>query len=328
MACDLGTDRRIGPVQRQRSSSGSGSNAAAVLNEARSQAIAPGDIPARADADEKFAQNVQRRVLASVAVSHHAASLAELAAALDRLSDFTDSTDLTQLSVQRLESLERHWAIHARTVDQARADLARDTAASSEDAADLAKRRAAWQATANEPYLSPALVQRSLELVEMLDRTQDLLAVPLGRLLELGRKGNALAVQAQDGLSDVVKQVAEQDRQLAVIDAPLFWQSMRADTPQEPVGIAMRRSLQIETGFARAHDAVHARLMIVLGVVALGLLPAMFWLKRRGRRLVAAGELSATRSRPSHGPGPPGCCWSPAWPCCMTCRAPTCASRR
>ena len=260
--------------------------------DSRAAAIAPADIPARADADEKFAQNVQRRVAASTAVLRHIDIMAEQAAALDRLSDLTESTELGQLSVQRLESLERHWELYARAVEQARADLARDTAAVPEDPAELALRRAAWQATAAEPYLSPALLQRSLELVEVLDRTQELLAAPLGRLLDLGRKGNALAAQVQAGLSDVVDQVAEQDRRLAVIDAPLFWQSMRADTPQEPVNIAMRRSLQIEAGFARAYDSANARLLIVLGVVASSLLPAMFWLKRRGRRLVAAGALS------------------------------------
>jgi len=263
----------------------------AATGDARVAAIAPGDIPARADADEKFANHVERRVAVSGAVKTHVATLNDLSAALDRLSDFTGGTDLTQLSVQRLESLERHWQIYARSVDLARSDVARDTVAGSQDAADLARRRAAWHATSIEPYLSPALVQRSLELVEVLDRAQEVLAAPLGQLLELGRKGNALSAQAQAGLSDVVAQVAEQDRRLVVIDAPLLWQSSRGDASTESMRSALQRSLQIETTFARAHDAVHARLQLALVALALLLLPVMFWLKRRARQLVGVGTL-------------------------------------
>jgi small-conductance mechanosensitive channel len=196
------------------------------------------------------------------------------------------------LSVQRLESLERHWLLVERSVYQARAELARDTNAGSEDAADLARRRAAWQATSADPYLSPALVQRSRELIDLLDHTQALLAVPLGKLLELGRKGNALSAQVQAGLGDVVAQVAEQDRQLVTMDAPLLWQAIQQAAPQESVGSMLRRSLQIETAFARAHDAAHARLLLALGTLALLLLPAMFWLKRRARSLVAEDKLN------------------------------------
>ncbi len=268
------------------------SSSSTTTSETRLLAIAPGDIPSRADADEKFGQNVQRRVAASDVVQRHVAKLQELAVAVDRLTDFTDGTELAQLPVQRLESLERHWQVYERAVDQARTDVARDTVAGSEDAADLARRRAAWQATSVEPYLSPALVQRSLELIEMLDKAQQSLAAPLGKLLELGRKGNALAAQVQAGLSDVVAQVAEQDRRLAVMDAPLFWQAVPAGVRQEDVGSALRRSLQIETTFAHAHDAAHARLLIALGALALLMLPAMFWLRWRGRQLVDAGQLN------------------------------------
>ncbi len=269
----------------------SSSGSTAPPGETRPHAIAPGDIPARADADEKFAQNVLRRVQASNAVARHAATLAELSTSLGRLTDSTDSTDLTQMSVQRLETLARHWQLYERAVDQARTDLARDTVAASEDAADLAQRRSAWQATSVEAYLSPALAQRSLEMIDTLDQSQDLLAVPLGKLLELGRKGNALSAQAQAGLSEVVSRVVDQDRRLAVMDAPLLWQAIKSTQPQEPMGAALRRTLQIETAFARAHDAAHARLLIALGAVALLLLPVMFWLKHRARRLVDSDAL-------------------------------------
>ena len=273
---------------------GSSTNTSEARAQSIAQAITPADIPARADADEKFAQTVQRRVQGAAAVPRHDAALSELSAAVDALADFTDNADLTQLSVQRLESLERHWRVNERAIDQARVELARDTNAASEDAADLTQRRAAWSTTADEPNLSPALLQRSLELVELLDRTQDQLAVPLAQLIQLGRRGNSLAARVQAGLSDVVKQVAEQDRQLVTVDAPLLWRAAERSAAPEPVAVAMQRSLAIEIAFAQAHDAAHSRLLPALGAVALFLLPMIFWLRRRARQLVAAGALDAS----------------------------------
>ncbi|MCU0921205.1 MAG: mechanosensitive ion channel [Burkholderiaceae bacterium] len=254
--------------------------------EPRGQPIAPADIPSRADADEKFAQSVQRRAQVPDKVKRLEHSLALQAAAIARLADLTDETDLPQLSVRRLESVERHWLLKERVLSQTRAELARATNTASEDAAALAEKRAAWQATRVQPYLSPALLQRADELIAQVDRAQALLAEPLAQLLDLGRKGNALAAQVQKGVADVAREVTEQDRRLVTMDSPPLWQAIgEADT-------GLRRSLEIETAFARDYDAARARLLPVLGLFALGLLPLVFWLRRRAKRLVAAGQLA------------------------------------
>ena len=86
-------------------------------------------------------------------------------------------------------------------MSQTRAEIARATNTASEDAAELAERRAAWQATRVQPYLSPALVQRSDELIAQIDAAQTQLADPLAKLLDLGRKSNALSTQVQKGVS-------------------------------------------------------------------------------------------------------------------------------
>ena len=129
--------------------------------------------------------------------------------------------------MQRLETLERHWLLNERAVNQTRAELARATSAMSEDAADLARRRAAWQATVAVPDLSPALVQRGNELITQIEQAQTQMAAPLALLLDLGRKGNALQAQLQNGLSEVSAQVADQDRRLVTMDAPPLWQVER-----------------------------------------------------------------------------------------------------
>jgi potassium efflux system protein len=266
-------------------------DAGAPTAEQRAQAIAPADIPAQADADEKFIQAVQRRVQMTAKVRRLEQALSAQADALDELTERTGGNDLSLLSVQRLESLERHWQLKERGLTQTRAELARATNAASEDAADLALRRAAWQATSTQSYLSPALLQRSDEMIAQIDRTQAQLAAPLAKLLDLGRKGNALSVQVQRGVSEVAGQVEQQDRRLVTMDTPTLWEALRDPAQLEPVAIGLRRSLDIETSFARDYDAAHARFLPALAGFALLLLPLMFWLRRRAKVLVAAGQL-------------------------------------
>ena len=253
--------------------------------------IAPGDIPSRADADEKFLLAVQRRIQLADPLRHIEQSLSRQAQGLDRLDERTERNDLAQLSVQRLESLERHWQLKERGLAQTRAELTRLTNAASEDAAELAARRAAWQATGSQPYLSPALAERANEMTAHIDRAQAALAKPLGKLLDLGRKGNALSVQVQRGTAVVAGKVAEQDRRLVSTDTPPLWQMVLEADAQQPVAAGLRRSLEIETAFARDYDTANARLLPALGIASALLLPLMFWFKRRARALVAAGQL-------------------------------------
>ena len=218
-------------------------------------------------------------------------TLSRQSAALDQLSQVTEGNDLSQLSVQRLESLERHWQLKDRALNQARADIARATNTASEDAAELAVLRTAWQATAAQPNLSPALVQRAEELIVQIDAAQAMLADPLAKLLDLGRKGNALSAQLQKGVAHVVREVTYQDRRLVAMDSPPLWQAIPDAGLHGPVVSGLRRNLEIEAAFARDFDAARARLLPVLGACALLLLPAMFWLRRRARGLVAADQL-------------------------------------
>ena len=236
-------------------------------------------------------QGVQRRIQMADKLRRVEQDLARQAQALDRLEQMTERNDLAQLSVQRLESLERHWFLKERALTQTRAELMRLTNAASEDAAELAARRATWQATGAQPYLSTALLQRSEELVAQIDRTQAALADPLAKLLDLGRSANALSTQVQRGVAVVAGQVAEQDRRLVAMDTPPLWQAIREADAQEPVAVGLRRSLEIETAFARDYDAAHARLLPGLSLAAALLLPLLFWIRRRARKLAAAGQL-------------------------------------
>ena len=234
---------------------------------------------------------MQRRAQMGDMVRRLERDLTRQAAALEQLDRVTESNDLSQLSVQRLESLERHWQLKDRVLGQTRSDIARATNSASEDAAELAVLRSAWQASAAQPNLSPALVQRAEELIAQIDAAQAMLAEPLAQLLDLGRKGNALSMRVQKGVSDVAREVADQDRRLVTMDSPPLWEALRDTDIREPVGSGLRRNLEIETAFARDFDAVRGRLLPVLGTFAVLLLPTIFWLRRRARALVAAGQV-------------------------------------
>ncbi|HPE02255.1 MAG TPA: mechanosensitive ion channel [Burkholderiaceae bacterium] len=267
--------------------------ASAEAGAERAAAIAPADIASRADADEKFVRSAQRYAQVTGRAAGIEQALGVRAEAIDRLTEATEGTDLSVLSVQRLESLERHWLLQERLLNQTRAELTRATGAASEDAAELAARRAAWQATALQPYLSPALLKRAEEMVADIDRAQSALADPLARLIDLGRRGNALSAQVQKGVAEVARQIAEEDRRLTTMDRPPLWQALRHGERLDLATAQLRSNLELENSFAHEFDLSRARLLPALGIAGAALLPLMFWLRRRARSLAAADQLGA-----------------------------------
>ena len=282
-ACALATNVRAQAPAPSDSTTSSG--------EPSALGVAPEDVPARADADENVVRKLRRRTQASSTVPDFEQALARQAASLQQLTELTLSGELSELSIHRLETLERHWLLNERAAAQLRAELARDTNTASEEAATLARDRAGWQATTANTDLSPALQQRAHELIALIEQTQEILGAHLAALLDLGRKASSLQTQLQDGLREVSVQVADQDRGLVTLDAPLLWRVARDKNLANSTTAALRRSLDIELAFARDYDAAHARLRLGLFAAGVALLPLMFWLRRRAKALIAAGQL-------------------------------------
>ena len=265
--------------------------------EPRTPAIAAAYVPATADVDEKFALSALRRAKANDATDALQRRLTRQAQSLKDLSAITNRSDLSRLSVRRLESLERHWLLHERTIRQTRSDLARVTNVASEDAAQLATRRTAWIATREEPDLAPALHDRADELIKQIETAQAVVADDLAKLLDLGRVSASMQAQVQFSLGEVSREVEAQDRRLVTIDSPPLWRATRDESGVEPIGAALRESLAIESAFASDFDALRERLAPAYAAGALLLLPLLFGLRRRARRLVAAGQADAGTMR-------------------------------
>ena len=285
------------PVWAQSPTAGADTHPAPIEAAAPAQAHRSADIPARADADEQYIQAITRRAEVPDVARRYEQAFARQSAAIQQLVERSNMSDLALLSVRRLESLQRHWLLYERAVAQTRAELARSINAKSEDLADLADRHAVWQATGQTPGRAPALLERVDELIAKIDDAEKLLAAPLTKLLDLGRTGSALATQVQQGVASVSRKVEDQDRRLVVMDTPPLWLVLSDAESFEPVSVGFSRSLEIERAFASDYDAANARWLPALAVGAVLLLPAMVWLRRRARLLVAAGEASEPSMR-------------------------------
>ena len=285
------------PVWAQSPTAGADTHPAPIEAAAQAQAHRSADIPARADADEQYIQAITRRAEVPDVARRYEQAFARQSAAIQQLVERSDKSDLALLSVRRLESLQRHWLLYERAVAQTRAELARSINAKSEDLADLADRHAVWQATGQTPGRAPALLERVDELIAKIGDAKKLLSAPLTKLLDLGRTGSALATQVQQGVASVSRKVEDQDRRLVVMDTPPLWLVLSDAESFEPVSVGFSRSLEIERAFASDYDAANARWLPALAVGAVLLLPAMVWLRRRARLLVAAGEASEPSMR-------------------------------
>ncbi len=272
-------------------------DAAATPPEQTVQAIPSADIPARADADEQFVYAIVRRTQSKDGVSHFERTLADQASGVKDLAERTGDVDLAMLSVRRLESLQRHWHLFDRAITQTRADLARAINTSSEDLAQLASRREAWQATRLTPGLAPALLERVDELIAQIEAAEKAVGVPLGKMLDTARKGNALSHQVHAGIAAVSENVEEQDRRLLIVDTPPLWRAMNDTGTRESAGNGLRKSLAIEGAFASDYDAANLRWLPALVGGLVLLLPAMVWLRHRARMLVAAGQATEPSMR-------------------------------
>ena len=127
------------------------------------ETIAQADIPTRADADERFARDVIQRSTGRDPTEKFGPRLDALGESVREQSQLFKRDELKLLSVRRLESLERHWKFYGKQLEAWRRDLQQATGQYAEDAAELARRRAVWEATrkaAETTTIAPALGNR------------------------------------------------------------------------------------------------------------------------------------------------------------------------
>jgi len=253
------------------------------------EVIPQSDIPLRADADERYAQDVIERSQARDRIGRLEPKLEALGKSVAATAESLKGEDLQLLSVLRLESLSRHWKFHAKQLEQWRRELRQSAGQFTEDAAELARRRATWEATraaaAEAGGIAPALSNRVTTVLAQLSLAEQAVSGPIEQQIRLSRRANAIEDSIQAGDKAVSAAIAYNDQRLSRIDSPPFWQMWTDRSPSKGAIQSIRAGLAIESRFLDEYNAATAGAHRLKNLLAVALLPLLLWLSRRSRRI-------------------------------------------
>ena len=252
--------------------------------------IAPADIPIRADADERFAQDVIQRSQGQDPTAKLQRSLEELAASVRDESQHFKRDDLKVLSIARLESLARHWNFYGKQLEEWRVELKQATGQYNEDAAELARRRASWEATrtaAESAGMAPALNNRIQSVLAQVALAEQAVSGPIDKQSRLSRRAHQVENSILAGQKTVAAAIAYNDRRLAQIDSPPLWELWQDPRASESALKSVMAGLAVEKRFLDEYNAANAEFQRNLNVLALVLLPFLAWLSHRSRKVVS-----------------------------------------
>jgi len=254
------------------------------------EAVVPADIPMRADADDRFAQEVIQRSQGQDHTAKLQKRLEGLAESVRQEGQYFKRDEMKQLSIARLESLARHWNFYARQLEAWRRDLKEATGQFTEDAAELGRRRANWEATrasADSATLAPALANRVDSVLAQIALAEQAVSGPIDKQVRLSRRANAVESSISASQKAVAAAIAYKDSRLTRLDAPPLWQVW--GDPQASGGAlqSVQAGLSVERRFLDDYNAATADVQLRRNVVALLMLPLLVWLSVRSRKVVS-----------------------------------------
>lgn len=260
-------------------------------------AIQMAEIPLRADTDLRYAEGVLQRAATADPLSALMPPLDAIAKSADeKLYEFQPA-QLRNFPIMRLESLERHWLFDVRRLARWRADMRQATAWYASDAAELLRRRTAWQAIKDAPGaagLPAALADRVDVVIAQLLAASQALSVPLSRQVELEQRANAIEEQIKAGQRQVMEAISYVDARLLRVDSPPLWALDWSGRSDQDTMTLLRQGLDIEVRFARDYGAAGASNQRALHTLQLLLLPLLIWLARKSRNAIRTGVMSET----------------------------------
>jgi len=260
-------------------------------------AIQMGDIPLRADSDTRYAEAVLQRVATTDPDATLGPALEAITKSTDeKLYEFQPA-QLRTLPIMRVESLERHWVFDAHRLARWQADLRQATAWYASDAAELLRRRDAWQAiknSASAASLPPALADRVDAVLAQLTAAAQALSGPLSRQAGLEQRANAVEERIKAGHRAVAEAINDIDARLMRVDSPPLWDLGKTqDTSQDTMAL-LRTGIDIEARFARDYSGTGSGNQRALHVIQIVLLVFLLWLARKSRDAIRAGVMSET----------------------------------
>lgn len=254
------------------------------------EAVVPADIPMRADSDERFVQDVIQRSRGQDPTAGLQKRLEALAESVRQEGQHFKRDEMKSLSITRLESLERHWNFYARQLEAWRRDLKDATGQYNEDAAELSRRRATWEATrasAESSGLAPALANRVASVLAQITLAEQTVSGPIERQARLSRRANAVETSISAGQKAVAASIAYNDARLLQLDAPPLWRLWSEPTASGSALQSVQAGLSVEQRFLDEYAAATADHQLRKNLVSLLLLPLLLWLSVRSRRVVS-----------------------------------------
>jgi small-conductance mechanosensitive channel len=251
--------------------------------------IPQSSIPSRADQDERFARDVIARTQGPDPTERLGPHLDKLAESVQREADQFKRDELRLLAIARLETLERHWTFLGKQLKSWRQDLASASSQYAEDAAELGKRRAAWEATrasAEAGSIAPALARRVTDVLAQLALAEQAVSGPIDRHTRLGRHADAVETQILAGQRTVAAAIAYNDSRLLRRDSPVLWQAWEEPGTDRDAITSITAGLEVERRFLEEYNAANADYLRTLGIFGLLLLPLLLWLSHRSRNVV------------------------------------------
>lgn len=264
-------------------------DAAAASKSTAPEPIAAGDIAMRADIDERYAQDVTVRAKGRDPSKKLSQRLDELTAGIVKLSQTSAKEDLQQLSAIRLESLDNHWGFYQREMSHWRDALDSTTSYYTDAAAELAQRRAVWEATRDSLSaggVTQALIERVNVILGQFKLAEEALSRPLDEQLKLRRRANIVQASIEAGRKEVAAAITYYDQRLATIDAPPVWKALD-DTKFTTAELkGAEAGLRLETAFVGEWEQANERRLQGYRIASIVLLPLLLWLSWRSRRTV------------------------------------------
>jgi small-conductance mechanosensitive channel len=251
------------------------------------EAIALADIPGRADADERYAEEVSLRAARGDPLGRLVPRLAAIEQSVAQKNGLFAYGELRTLPVVRLESMERHWKFDARQYARWRADMQAAVAPYAEDAAELALRRADWDLTRKDMAAdsTPAALSSRVDAVAArLQQAEQALSSPLAEQIGLGRRANLLAARIQSGQQAVGDAIDYTDRRLLRLDAAPLWRVENTGALRDDIAGRLTREIQSENSFVAQYAAADMGNQRLLHILQVLLLPVLLWVAWRHRR--------------------------------------------
>lgn len=262
--------------------------------------IALTEILDRAEEDQQRVIRIKRLLASPDPVAHLSSSLDDIARPAYAKQHTAHSVVFGDLPVMRIESLARHWQFDARRLERWDMQAHRAFGPYSDNAVQLAQRRAVWSSTQAAGLLNElpsVLSTRITGMLAQIDATESALGVELSRQFALMQQASELKATIEAGSNEVAVALDDLDRRLLRLDVAPLWQGIGLSMDQASTWDAMWRGLEIEGQFARDYRAAGTRNQLALTVVQILLLPLILWLVIRSRRTRRLQEAPAKLTR-------------------------------